>query len=182
MEETTVTIIGMFIAMIIMFIVPLTIVADRSDDIAQLLVQTATSEFVDDVIKTGKITTDRYKDFISSLQVSGNMYDIDIEVKCLDENTSKSITDKDPTQIGNNSYYSIYTSQIEEKIGISEANITNNVMGKIILKQGDGISVTVRNSSATLSQSLKNFYYKTKGDLNIISATASGTVAIDGTT
>jgi len=54
MEETMVTVIGMFIAIIIMFIVPMILIADTTDDISELVVQTATAEFVDDVIKTGK--------------------------------------------------------------------------------------------------------------------------------
>lgn len=176
MEETAVSIIGIIIASIIMFIVPLTLVADRSDDIAQLLVQTATAEFVDDIIKTGKITNERYQQFISSITTSKNLYDVDMEIKVLDENTSK-ITGT------NNTYYSIYTSQIEDIIGVSGDAINNNNRdGKIVLKQGDAISVTVRNSSQTLSQSLKSFYYSIKGtDIQIIAATASGTVSINGT-
>ena len=59
----------------------------------------------------------------------------------------------------------------------------NNAVGRLVLKQGDGISVTVRNSSATFSQALKSVYYSTKrNDIHIIVASASGTVAINGTT
>ena len=174
MEETTVSIIGIFIAAVIMYIVPLSLVADRSDDIAQLLVQTATAEFVDDVVKQGKITDDMYQDFCLEIATSGNAYDIDIELKILDENTAQ--------RGENNTYYSIFTSQIEELIGISGNNTINNREGKLILKQGDTISVTVRNSSKTLSQSIKSFYYNiNSADVQIIAATASGTVAINGT-
>lgn len=175
MEETTVSIIGIIIASIIMFIVPLTLIADRSDDISQLVVQTITAEFVDEVIKTGKITEDTYLKYIDSLATTGNMYEIDMELKILDENTSKIVTDNNPTKIGNNTYYSIFTSQIEDIIGDNQ--------GKIILKHGDVISITVKNSSKTLSQSLKNFYYNWAGsNSQIIAATASGTVVIDGNT
>ena len=183
MEETTVSIIGLLIATIIMFIVPITLISDISDDISELVVQTATAEFVSDVIKTGKITSKRYQQFVSSLESSGNTYEIDIEVKILDENTSKYVTDANPEEVGNNTYYSIYTSQIEDKIGASAAIENNNIDGKLILKQGDGISVTVRNSSATFSQALKSVYYNSRGnDIHIIAASASGTVAIDGST
>jgi len=173
MEETTVSIIGIVIGAILMLIVPLILIADRSDDIAQLLVQTATAEFVDDIVKTGRITNDRYQRFISEITTSRNTYDVDMEIKILDENTAK---------MGlNNTYYSIFTSQIEDIIGTSEDINQNNVDGKIILKQGDIISVTVKNNSKTLSQSLKSFYYNIKGaDVQIIAATASGTVAITG--
>ena len=53
MEDTTLSITGIIIAAIIMFIVPLVMIADRNDDISQLLVETYTAEFVDDIIKTG---------------------------------------------------------------------------------------------------------------------------------
>lgn len=183
MEETTITIIGLLIASIILFIVPVILISDISDDISELVVQTATAEFVSDVIKTGEITNNRYQQFISSLQSSGNTYEIDMEVKILDENTSKYVTDTNPAEVGNNTYCSIYTSQIEDKIRASEAIADNNAVGRLVLKQGDGISVTVRNSSATFSQALKSVYYSTKGnDIHIIAASASGTVAIDGTT
>lgn len=180
MEETTVTVIGMMIAIIMMFIVPIILISDTSDDIAELVAQTATAEFVDDIIKTGQITSNKYYDFLTNLNSSGNSYEIDIEVKILDENTAKDFIGNIP---GDNSYYSIFTSQIEEKLKQSEEIDNNNVMGKLKLKQGDGISVTVKNSSSTFSQALKSFYYKTTGaDLHIIAATASGTIAIDGRT
>lgn len=183
MEETTVTIIGLLIASIIMFVVPIILISDISDDISELVVQTATAEFVSDVIKTGEVNKNRYEQFVRSLQSSGNTYEIDMEIKILDENTSKYVTDADPSSIGNNTYYSLFTSQIEDKIGFSSAITDNNAVGRLVLKQGDGISVTVRNSSATFSQALKNFYYNAKGnDIHIIAASSSGTVAINGTT
>lgn len=181
MEETTVTAIGMLIAIIIMLVVPLIMLADRSDDISQLVVQTATTEFVDTVIKTGQITSNSYQKFVSSLQSSGNTYEIDMEIQILDENSSKVVTDSNHYAIGNNSYYSIYTSQIEDKIGVSAEDDAYNSIGRLMLKQGDAISVTVKNDSATFSQALKSFYYNARGeDIHIISATASGTVAING--
>lgn len=183
MEETPISIIGIVIAAIIMFIVPLILIADRSDDISQLVIKTATAQFVDEVIKTGQIVDDTYQKFVKTLHSTGNTYEIDIEVKVLDESTAKNTTDNNPTQIGNNTYYSIYTSQIEELIGVSASNTNNNTHGKLILKHGDAISVTVKNNSRTLSQSLKSFYYNWTGSgSQIIAATASGTVVIDGTT
>lgn len=181
MEDTTISIIGIFIAFILMFVVPLILLADRADDIAQLSIKVTTEEFINEVITTGKITNDQYIKFVNSLASSGNVYDIDMELKILDENTSKIVTDKDYQQIGSNTYYSIYTSQIEDIIGVSSLNVENNHDGKIILKQGDIILVTVKNNSKTISQSLKSFYHNAKGsDISIIAATASGTVAING--
>ena len=183
MEDSTVSVIGILIAAIIMFIIPLILIADRSDDISQLVAQNATSEFVDEVIKSGKITTKSYQNFVKALSSSGNIFEIDMEVQILDENTAKIITDNDPLKIGSNSYYSIYTSQIEEKLNISGEQKKDDMQGVLALKQGDVVSVTVRNENATYSQVLKSFYYNAKGeDIHIIAATASGTVAIDGIT
>jgi len=185
MEETTVSIIGIFIAAIMMFIVPLILIADRSDDISQLTVQTLTAEFVDEVVKSGKITDDTYTKYISSLSSTGNIYEIDMEIKILDENTAKRLTVAEDGSVepGKNTYYSIFTSQVEDIIGVSGSITNNNREGKILLKHGDAISVTVKNISKTLSQSLKSFYYKINGDNSqIIAATASGTIVIDGQT
>ena len=171
MEDTTLSITGIIIAAIIMFIVPLVMIADRSDDISQLLVETYTAEFVDDIIKTGEITNEDYEQYLISLGTSGNTYEVNIELKILDENPSRRYTNYTGAT-GENSYYSLFTSQIEEELNRNE---------RMVLKEGDTISVTTSNSSKTLSQTLKNIYYTVSGgELHIISATSSGTVAVNG--
>lgn len=182
MEDTIISIIGIFIGVIIMFIVPLILISDRVDDIAQLTTQTATANFVDNVIKSGKITNDDYKNFCEMLTTTGNIYDIEMELKILDTNSAKLHTSNDGTEIGQNTYYSIFTSQIEDKLANAYDENANDY-GAIILKEGDSFSVTIKNNSLTLSQSLKNIYYKISGEnSHIILATASGTVAINGAT
>lgn len=186
MEDILMSIIGIIAASIILFIFPLMLVSDSADDIAQLTAQTATTNFVDEVIKSGKITTDEYTDFMNMLTTTGNSYEIDIELKILDYNSAQQQTIENAFDSGNkNTYYSIYTSQIEERLIKSDWSDDEeyNDTGVVILKEGDAISVTVKNTSATLSQSLKNIYYKIKGeDIHIILATASGTIAINGAT
>lgn len=182
MEDTTLDVIGILISAILLFFVPLFLVANRADEVSQLVAQTATSEFINEVIRDGKITSDSYQRLNTALVSSGITFDIDLEVKILDETTSKIVTDKDEEKIGNNSYYSIYTSQIEDKLG-RDSEDSNNKQGKIILKQGDQVSVTVKNNSKTLSQTLKSIYYNVIGDdEHIIVATSAGTVAINGST
>ena len=122
MEETLVSIIGIITSAIIMFIVPLTLVADRSDDISQLLVQTATADFVDEVIKTGKITNERYQKFITTITTSRNSYEVDMEIKILDENTAKTI-EKSNTYYG---YWSFETAAIVSLMGIDDSILMQN--------------------------------------------------------
>lgn len=182
MEDTTVSIIGILIGAILMFIAPLIMIADRADDLSQLSVQTFTTDFVDTVIKTGKITSDNYQDYISALESTGNTYELDIEIKILDENTAHRYTNLNGG-IGPNSYYSLFTTQIEDRLEESDRIDSTNESGKIILKEGDIISVTAKNSSKTMSQALKSVYYTIKGDdLHIIAATSTGTIAINGAT
>lgn len=181
MEDSTVSIVGIIIATILLFIVPLILIADRGDDISQLTVQTLTAQFVDNIIKQGKITNEEYQRFLSSLQSSGNTYEVSIELKILDENTAQ--RDNIATrQVGQNSYYSLYTTQIEERLQATDATDTSlNKTEQIILKEGDIISVTAKNSSKTLSQTLKSIYYTIKGeDLHIIASTSTGTIAVNG--
>lgn len=173
MEDTSISIIGIVIATILMFLVPFFLLADRNDDVSQLIAQTATASFVDNVLKTGRITLDDYQKLVDDLNNSGVVFEVDMEVKILDKNVSQLYT-KNNNGIGNNEYYSLYTSQIEDKL-------YNNSSEKVVLKEGDRVSVTVKNSGKTLSQTLKNIYYTVTGEeLHIIVATGSGMVAVNG--
>lgn len=154
MGDSLITIVAIFLAAILMFVFPLMSISERNDDIAQLGIQTATTEFVDNVSSIGKITTEDYNSFIQSLSATGNSYDIEMEVKVLDENPGKKTTWAVTDKIGENIYYSVYTSQIEEVLD------SNN---KYILKEGDIISVNVKNTNTTISQMLRNFFYTVSG-------------------
>ena len=177
MEETPSEIIGIFVGVALMFLVPFFLLADRNDDISQLVASNATSSFVENVIRTGTITAEDYSKYMQQLNESGNVYEVDMEIKILDKNYAQKAT-FDSGNIGQNKYYSIYTNQIEKQL-----DSENGVDRKIILKEGDIISVVAKNSSLTLSQSIRNIYYTIVGDdLHIIVATGSGIVAINGAT
>ena len=161
MSDTFITIIAIFLAAILMFIFPLMSLADRNDDITKLTVQTATTEFVDEIRKTGKLTLDQYNSFKSSIAATGNAYDVEIEFKILDENPAKKTSNSTGiTVIGENVYYSVYTTQIEDKL-------SNNRGNEYLLKEGDIVSVSVKNRSATLAQTLRNVYYKVQETIHI---------------
>lgn len=170
--ETLTTIIGIFLAAILIGMFPMMAISERNDDIAQLSVSTSISEFVDTIRKKGVITTDLYDALIQSLYATGNTYDITMEAQILDENPSKKTTQADETKIGENIYYSIYTSQIEKEL---EEN------GIFILKEGDIITVTASNSNTTISQSLKNFFYSLSGsNAYSIVASQTGIISVNG--
>lgn len=172
MGDSLITVIAIFLAAVLMFIFPLMSVSERNDDIAQLSVQTATAEFVDDVRNTGSLTEENYSKFTQSLSATGNAYDVEMEIKRLDENPSKKNAWGANDKIGENLYYSEVTSQIISQL---ESN------GRVTLKQGDIISVTVKNNNKTIAQMLRSFFYKISGsDAYQIAASHSGVVMANG--
>ena len=171
MSDTFITIIALFLSAILMFIFPLMTLADRNDDITYLTAQTSTTEFVDEIRRTGKLTEDQYNNFVSTIAATGNAYDIEMQFQILDENPSKK-TSIGITVIGENVYYSVYTTQIEERL---------NEQKEFILKEGDIVSVSIKNRSETLAQTLRNVWYKVTGnELVAIAASSAGTVTVNG--
>lgn len=172
MNDTLMTVGAIFLAAILMFIFPLMSTADRADDVTTQVVKTATQDFVDSVRTTGKITSDKYEGFVRSLASTGNTYDVNMEVKHLDESASKKTTTAASSKVGENYYYSEYNDQITGTL--NEHNVYR-------LKQGDIVSVDVKNKNQTISQVLKNFMYRITGKDNYnITAQYSGLVNVNG--
>ncbi|CDD15881.1 MAG: hypothetical protein ACLUF5_01140 [Clostridia bacterium] len=171
MGDSIITIVAIFLAAILMFIFPLMSLSERSDDIAQLSVQTTTAEFVDNIRATGKLTLDDYDKFLNTLTATGNSFDVDIQIQKLDENPGVKVTQGQKDKIGENIYYSVYTSQIMDEL---------NANNEIKLKEGDIVSVTVKNTNKTISQLLRNFFYRVSGnDTYQISAQHGGIVMVN---
>ena len=172
MSDTLITVIAIALAAVLMFVFPLMTMSDRTDDVSQLAVETATTDFVDEVRTTGKITPDKYNKFIENIGSTGNTYNVEIEVQHLDENPGKKSSLTSVDKIGENAYYSVYTSQIEEVL-----NNNKNYN----LKEGDMFSVSVKNTNQTLAQQLKNFFYTVVGnDTYTIAASHGGMVTATG--
>lgn len=174
MSETFITIIAIFLSATLMFIFPLMTEADWNEDIMQLTVQTTTAEFVDEIRRTGKLTVDKYENFKASIAATGNAYDIELEFKILDENPAKKTSQSEgATIIGQNVYYSVYTTQIETKLYEQNSDY--------LLKEGDIVSVSVRLRSITLAQSLRNVYYTVSGKpTGSELASSAGLVTVNG--
>lgn len=174
MGDSLITIIAIFLAAILMFVFPLMSLSERTDNISQLAVQTATTEFVDKIKTTGKLTLDDYEKYLSTITSTGNSFEVEMLVQQLDENPGSKTTQAETTKIGENLYYNKYTSQIEEEL---------NSKSRITLKEGDIVSVTIKNTNKTISQMLRNFFYMISGnDSYEIFAQNSGVVAVNGST
>ena len=174
MGDSLITVVAIFLAAILMFIFPLMSLAERTDDISQLAVQTATTEFVDDIRTTGKMTLDDYEAYLGELNSTGNSFDVEMLIQQLDENPGVKTTQAEATKIGENLYYNIYTTQIMDQL---------NKTGRITLKEGDIVTVTVKNTNQTISQMLRNFFYAiSENNSYEIAGQHSGIVSVNGST
>lgn len=169
MSDTLITIIGIFLAAVLMFVFPLMTISNTQDDISQVAVQSLVSEFVNNAATKGKITQDDYNSFITKLHATGNTYSVELEHKIMTTNPNKGATD----QLGENLYYSVYNSTIIDG-GINMGN--NHLM-----KKGDYIIATVKNTNTTIGSQIKNFLYSIVGkDTYTIAASASALVVNTG--
>lgn len=174
MGDTLMTVIAIFLAVILMFLFPMLSVSERTDDISQLAVETAVSNFVDNSRAIGKITIENYEQLINSLNATGNSYDVELEVKKLDENVGKKTAWTNGEVIGENVYYSVYTSQILDTL-IGE-NGTDYLM-----KEGDILSCTAKNTNTTISQTLRSVFYSISSNNSYqVGAQRSGMVTATG--
>lgn len=153
--DTLITVVAIVLAAGLIFVVPLMTMADRVDTTSQSQVEAIVSDFVDDIRSTGQITQAKYEKFNENLTSLGYTFDVSMEAKIKDENPGKKTTQTAKSKIGENVYYSEYTSQIEEEL---EKNGIKN------LKTGDIVSVTVKNKNLTLAQQMKKFMYKIVGN------------------
>lgn len=160
MENSATIIIAIFLAAILMFIFPLMTMADKQDEMAKLAVTTATTEFTNKIRVTGKITQEDYDNFILALAATGNAYDVEIIIQVLDENPAKKST-TGTTTIGNNVYYVEFTSQVLKSLPRRQ-------------KEGDMVTVKVKNTNTTIFGELRNFVYRVTGN-------TTGTIAADMT-
>lgn len=171
MDDILTSIIGIAIAAVLMFIFPLMSMSDRADDISQLTVKIATTEFVDDIRQSGKITLDRYTQFTDNISTTGNTYNVEMEVRILDENPSRKMVES-TNRPEENVYYSVYNSQIESVLDKEK---------DYYLKEGDIVTVSVKNTNQTIAQQLKNFFYTVVGkDTYTIAASHSGMITATG--
>ena len=176
MGDTLITIVAIFLAAILMFVFPLMSMSERTDDVSEITVQTATRDFVDKVRTTGKLTLDDYDQYVRTISSTGNSFDVDIEIQFLDENPGVKATQAEMTKIGENLYYSYYTSQVEQMLN-------DNKNKTIYLRQGDRVSVKATNTNKTISQILKEFFYQIAGnDTYRIDAQHAGIVTANGKT
>ena len=173
MQNTTTNVIAICLAVTLLFVAPLVALTERNDNVVQENVELLVNEFVTDVQNTGVITQAKYQSLENSLSATGNTYNVEIEIQHLDENPGKKTTQANYTKIGENVYYSDYTTQVMQQL--------QNGNKKICLKQGDRIVVDVKNTNETQAQTLKGslLSFSNVGQYKI-SASSTGMINVNG--
>lgn len=168
MKGIPITIGAIVLTVIVIIVIPVITMADRFDTTTQTEVDAILSDFVEEVRTTGKLTQEKYSQLTTNLDSLGYTFDVEMEIKALDENQRKKASQTAKDKIGENSYYSYYTSQIEEQL-------ENN--GSITLVPGSIVSAKVINTNPTMAQQMKNFMYKVVGnDTALIVSSKAGMV------
>lgn len=174
MGDSLMTVIAIFLAVILMFLFPMVAVSERVDDISQLAVDTAVTDFVDNSRAIGKVTVANYEKLVNALNATGNSYVIEMERQVLDENVGKKTAWVNKDVKGENKYISIYTSQILD-------DILDKDKGVHLMKEGDNFSCTVKNDNVTASQTFRSVFYSISSNNTYqVGAQHSGMVTATG--
>ena len=170
MSDTLMTIIGIVAAVVLMFILPLVIMTDKNDEIAQTVVEVAVSDFVETITNQGEITEFDYSRLVQRISATGNAYDIQIEAQIIDDNPRRVTSTFDSSQTGDYKYYSVYTNTIMDKIEQD---------GAFELKKDDYIIVNVKNTNITLGTQFKNIFYRLTGKNTSTIGTSSAALVVN---
>lgn len=172
MDDTVTLIIAIVVTLVLMFMFPLMTMADKTDDMAQMSAETSTTDFVDHIRTTGKITPEEYNKFLQELNSTGNTYNVDFTIKIRDQNLGKKAVQVNSEKIGEDVYYNEYTSQVMDVLD------NNNVY---YLKEGDFVYVYIKNNNQTIAVQLRNFFYSVTGqNAYTISFDYGGMVQVNG--
>lgn len=171
MDSTLATVFAIFLAVVLMAVVPLMLSAGQQDNIAQISVQALIDEYGGEIVATGVLTQEDLAALEQALAATGNSYDIVIEISKLDENPGKKTSDGSTQIIGENVYYIMYTSQVESEL---------EARGEMLLNEGDRVKIEVKNSNTTLFQLFKGFIYQTPAGSSTIVGIFVGQVQENG--
>lgn len=168
MENNASAILAIFIAVIIMFLYPLVTMARKTDKAAQIILESATDEYVDTIRTKAVIKLSDYEAFLQKISSTGNAFDIEFELQRLDENATKMANQGNTQLVSKNTYTTYYTTQVMQMIN-------NNNQRMLLLKEGDIVTVKVKNNNTTIFQQLTKYV----GDNSVagkIVATSSGII------
>lgn len=157
MDSSFSKILGVFIAVILLFAYPLYQQAQRQDDLSQIVVHSAITAFVDAARTKGYVTPQMYLEFNSKLGATGNQYDIQMEHLHKKYHPEYS----DPADPGSfqksfSTYFDgHYTSEIMSVLFPVKGGAASDK--RYYMSAGDFFTVKVKNINRTMATVLQDF-------------------------
>lgn len=142
-------IVAIIITIIAVYIAPMLMLGQAHDSNMQSAVYGITDSFVEQVREQGKITQDMYLEFISNLDTTDLLYNVEI-VHC--HSTMVPVFDENGNTIDTETVDNItYTDDILASVFETD--------GVYLMSKGDTISVEVTNREDTIGQKLRSFVF-----------------------
>ena len=149
MGDSLSVIFATMVAAILMFMFPMMDTWERQDDLSYIIAYTAVVNTVDAVRNTGRLTADMYEDLVSTLNSTGNRFDVRLEHRQF-------------TVVGDDAgnphvvYVNHYTSEILEHLYPSNPADPSDYRE---FRVGDYFYISVKNRNMTQATVLKQNIY-----------------------
>ncbi|WP_433708990.1 hypothetical protein [Paenibacillus illinoisensis] len=137
------------VALVLIFLWPISSGLNKQDDISEIVVLNAVTQFVDSVRDKGYITPTMYNEFVEQMALTANTYDIQMEHR---HKRYDPIYDDAGVYLGgfNVNYESFYNAQINDKLfPRNSAEKIESPTRVYKLATGDFFSVVVKNTNRT---------------------------------
>ncbi len=149
--NSVIKIFAVLIAVLLLYIYPISAAFDQQDDISELVALRATTAFVDGVRDNGGITPTMYNDFMNALAATGNSFDVQMEhdsrkyVPVYDDPTRPE-TFRGSYEV---QYDAFYNSQILPVLFPGNQATKDDPSRRYKMRKGDSFTVVVRNTNRT---------------------------------
>ncbi|MGF7047497.1 hypothetical protein J2T13_002002 [Paenibacillus sp. DS2015] len=153
--------VSVILALLLLYIYPTAEGAQRQDDLSQIVVYNVVTEFVDAVRVKGYITPSMYNEFLQSLHVTGNDYEVQMEhrhKKYHPEYTdaANATTFQDTFSVV---YEGFYEASILAILFPDSGLPKDSDSRKYKMMVGDFFKVTVKNTNITPGTIMSDFLY-----------------------
>jgi hypothetical protein len=160
MADSFSKIVAIFLAALLLFVVPIKNEFERIDNTSRIYVLNETAKFVDSVRNLGYITPLMYQDYMGRLEATNNIYEVRLEhsIKTFDPVYSDPL-DEDTFDgdylVGFNSYY----NNVILPVLFPDPPIDEDADRTYRLSRGDYFTVTVFNKNKTMATKLQEMLY-----------------------
>lgn len=166
MSDNLSIIITVIILVVLIIFFPLYNYFERQDSMTYNMVLKETTNFVDQVLSSGYMTQDMYRDYITKISGTGNFYDIQLEahrkVLLKDPNSDKDEYVEEYFVDYNDDIFENNTSDGVETFDEENSNVLTNIDQKVLknnvyfLEKGDKFFVKLKNTNTTLAGAIFN--------------------------